>query len=509
MRLAVADFVVGLVLLASGVAAWERGRKSWIGPLLGLAGFTWFLGTFAASGDSGYATFGALFVTLHRGPLVHALLSYPTGQVRRMSERAAIAVVYVLSAVADVGETAAAALVVAALVTAVAARRYLEAAGPDRRARLPAALAAVAFALVLLVSALTDLLGAGLSADHVVLWAYQVVVAGIAIVLAADLVLGRWVLATVTGLVVDLGKAAEAGTLRERLAHALGDGSLVLGYWLPERGVYVDERGSQVELPSSAGDRRITVVRDGGEDAAVLISDTAVVVDTELLESVAAAARIAVANARLHQAVRAQVLELEASRRRLVEAADAQRRRLESQLRDGTERRLEEVEAVLDEAGHDGNGGLAALLVEVKGELERARSELREFARGVHPRVLTEGGLLAALPDLVQRCGVPVEVRVPCERFSAPVEAAAYFVCAEGLTNMGKYAEASQGAIEIVRRGEELVVTVSDDGRGCASLEGGSGLRGLADRVEALGGRLSVTSPGGKGTHLAAELPLT
>jgi signal transduction histidine kinase len=316
--------------------------------------------------------------------------------------------------------------------------------------------------------------------------------------------------ATVTGLVVDLGAGSEPATLRERLAQALGDRSLVVGYRLPERGVYVDDRGETVELPSEDGDRRVTIVREDGEPVAALIHEAAAVADPELLDSVAAAARIAVANARLQDEVRRQVVELEASRRRIVEAGDAQRRRLESALREGAERRLVHVEALLAESGGDANGaGFAAMLAETQAELERARSELGEFARGIHPRVLTEGGLPAALRDLADRSGVPVELEAPEERFPAPVEAAAYFVCSEALTNVGKYAHASRAIVEVAQADGKLVVSVADDGEGGASLDHGSGLRGLADRVEALGGQLSVTSPPGEGTRLVAELPLT
>ena len=122
--------------------------------------------------------------------------------------------------------------------------------------------------------------------------------------------------------------------------------------------------------------------------------------------------------------------------------------------------------------------------------------------------MLTEGGLAEAIPELASRASVPVELSVSEHRFPAPVEAAAYFVCSEALANIGKYAEASRAAIGVEQRNGTLVVSVSDDGRGGASLDGGSGLRGLADRVEALGGRLGVESPPGEGTQLVAELPV-
>jgi signal transduction histidine kinase len=511
IRLAAADLVVGLVLVGCGVVLSDRKPENWTGILLVAAGLSWFLGTFAGSSESGYTDFGSVFLTLHRGPLVHALLAYPTGRVADRPTQAAIAVSYVLAAVADAGKTPEATLFVACLALAVAGYRYAASAGPERRARLTAAAATTAFSSVLLVSAVTRLAGAGGSVDRGVLWAYQVVLVLIALGVTLDLLLGRWTLATVTGLVVDLGQLGEAGPLQDRLAAALGDPSLVVGYRLPERDAYVDDRGREVELPGPGSDRTVTIVRDQGEPVAALVHDAGALADQDLVDSVAAAARIAVVNARLQAEIRRQVDEIEASRRRIVEAADMERRRLERDLREGAERRLAEVHALLDEAGRTAGDGssFATMLAETRAELERAQAELGEFARGIHPRVLTDGGLAPALGELAGRAAVPVELSVGGGRFPAPIEAAAYFVCSEALANVGKYAEASRAEIDVEPRNGTLVVSVRDDGRGGASLGGGSGLRGLADRVEALGGRLHVESPPGEGTMLTAELPLT
>ncbi len=506
IRLAVADLVVGLLFVGCGLVVWMR-RERLTGALLATAGFTWFLGTFAASGDSGYADFGALLLTLHRGPLVHALLSYPSGRLERPTERAAVAVAYVVSAMPDVGGTPEAGIVVAVIVLGVGAERFGKATGPMRRARATAALAIAAFAAVLLVSALARTADSSAALDRAVLWGYDIVLAGVAVGLTLDLMLGRWVRATVTGLVVDLGEASGAGALRDRLADALGDRSLVLGYRL-DSGVYVDERGRELELPEEEGDRRVTTVTDGGEPVAALVHDAAVLASPDLVVSVAAAARIAVANARLQAEVLRQVDELEASRRRIVEAGDTERRGLERELRDGAEQRLVAVETLLDEAGDRAEGALAVTLAETHEKLEQTRFELREFARGVHPRVLADHGLGAALAELAERSATPVELRIPRARYAAPVEAAAYFVCSEALANVGKYAEASRVVVDLKERDRLLVLAVSDDGKGGASLDKGSGLRGLTDRVEALRGRLTVTSPPGEGTRLVAELPL-
>jgi signal transduction histidine kinase len=508
IALAVADLIVGLLFVGCGVAAQIWRPESSVGLLLTLSGIAWFFGTFAASGNAGYADFGALFLTLHRGPLVHALLSYPHGRLEGWLERAAVAFAYVLSAIADVGVTSWAAIALAIAVLGIGARRFLRAGGPHRRARGTAAAASAAFAIILLVSGVARLADSGASVDRGVLWAYQIVLAGIVIGLTLDLVRGRWIEATVTGLVIDLGESAEANTLRDKLANALGDRSLILAYRLEDRGVYVDDRGRELELPHEEADRRVTFVRDGGGPVAALVHNADVLADPELVESIAAATRVAVANARLQAGIRRQVDELDASRRRALEAADAERRRLEHQLREGAEQRLAELEPILGEAQRRANSNLESTLAPAQAKLAQARSDLLEFARGVHPRILSEGGLPAALRELAARSSIPIEVSVPDTRFPAAVEVAAYFVCSEALANLAKYAAATRAAIDVVQRSRSLVVTVSDDGRGGASLDAGSGLRGLVDRVDALGGRLTLTSPPGEGTRLEAQLPI-
>jgi signal transduction histidine kinase len=508
VRLAGADLVAGVVLVASGVLAWDRRPESWIGRLLAATGFVWFLGTFSGSGWPAFAGFGSLFVTLHRGPLSHALLGYPSGRVTRRSERSAIAGLYVLSAVAVAAETAAGMLVTATVVLAVAVLRYLRSAGPERRARLVAAAAATAFSAVLIVSAGARLAGAGAAAERGVLWAYDIVIVLISLALFLDLLLERWTHATVTGLVVDLGSLDETAPLRDRLAAALGDPSLEIGYRLPERDAYVDDAGRVLDLPDESSGRAVTILRQDDEPLGALVHDSSVLGDAELLDSLAAAARMAVGNARLQAEVRSQLDQIEASRRRIVEAADTQRRRLERELREGAEQRLSEVAALLDDTGEEGDAVLA-LLAETRAELGWAQAELIELARGIHPRGLTEGGLAVALAELASRSAVAVDLTVAEERFPAPIEAAAYFVCSEALANVAKYAQASRVGIEVARRDRVLALSVRDDGRGGASLDSGSGLRGLVDRVEAFGGRLHVASPPGRGTVVSAELPLS
>jgi signal transduction histidine kinase len=205
--------------------------------------------------------------------------------------------------------------------------------------------------------------------------------------------------------------------------------------------------------------------------------------------------------------------QLAASRARLVEAGDAERRRLERNLHDGAQQRLVGLALTLRLAGRQLATDPAAareLLRRADTELEQALDELRELARGLHPAVLTERGLGPALGALATRTPVPVEVAGEVdERLPARVEAAAYYVVAEALTNVAKYARASAVKVDISRADGQVVVTVADDGVGGADASRGSGLRGLSDRVEALGGRLEIRSPAGAGTTVRARLPCT
>jgi signal transduction histidine kinase len=480
------DAAAGFALVFLGLVAWSSRPGSRAGLIMSAAGFAWFLGTLWAPA-----------VFLHRGPLAQLLISYPGGRLSSRLQWVGVAAAYVYAAADVVAGSDYATIVFALGLVAGSARRYAEASGPERRARLASLTAAAAFGLVLVAGAIAGLAGAG--SGHAILAWYDLTICFIAIGLAADLLWGRWAQGAVTSLVVDLGEPSAGGVLRDRLARALGDPTLVVGYWLPRQGRYVDEAGRPVEIPAAGAGRAVTPVQENGRRIAVLVHDRAVLDDPALLAAAGSAARLAVANARLQAEVSTRVGEVEASRRRIVEASDEQRSRLERELREGAERRLGRVAELLADGGEP--------LAEVRAGLDAARAELREFARGMHPATLTEHGLGASVRELAERSPIPVVVAVPPGRFPPGIEAAAYFVCAESLTNVAKHAEASKVRIGITQESGRLTVVVADDGIGGADPARSSGLRGLADRVEALGGRLAVDSPPGGGTRVTAELP--
>jgi signal transduction histidine kinase len=204
------------------------------------------------------------------------------------------------------------------------------------------------------------------------------------------------------------------------------------------------------------------------------------------------------------------VEELRVSRLRIVEAADDARRRIERDLHDGAQQQL--VSLALDLRmlkARLGDSGLSGTVDEIGDKLAVALAELREFARGIHPAFLSERGVQAAVEALVARAPLEVDTSVELpERLPAPVEAAAYFVVAEGLTNVIRYAETTRAAVRVSESGGEVVVVVTDDGKGGATVEGGTGLRGLIDRLQVLDGRLEVHSPPGEGTRLEAHIPI-
>jgi signal transduction histidine kinase len=341
-------------------------------------------------------------------------------------------------------------------------------------------------------------------ADEPALLAYEVALCAAAVGLAAALVGARWLRPPVADLVVQLGETRTA-TIRDALAHALGDPSLEVAYWAD--GGWVDARGQPVVLPPQGAGRAVTPIERDGRAVAALVHDPGVLTDPGVADAVSRAARLAAANARLQRDIRAQAAELEASRRRLLVAADAERRRLEHRLRRGAERRLAGLAAKLAQA-RASSGDAPALLAHAERRLASTIADLEELGRGLHPRLLTERGLEGALAELAQRSPLPVEVSVATGRLSEELEAAVYFVCSETLANAAKHSGSPTASIEVAAADGELTVRITDDGRGGAAVAGGSGLRGLFDRVEALDGELWIESPPGGGTLVAARLPL-
>jgi signal transduction histidine kinase len=537
---------IGGVWFAAGLVAWARRPAFRTGPLMLAAGFLWL-------GLTLYSWHGALSVTFAQtvdnlgiAVVVHLFVAFPTGYLTSRTERLLVLAAYADAVLlggllpqlfrgpedqwcdADCGPNLLLvradpdlvhALEVAAVIVAIGIalavawllwRRWRAASATGRAVLGPVLWTGAAAVL----SAVTVVAALWAGADTV----YQIgvwVSWGMWGLVPAAFLLGllgaRLRRGAVASLMVELGELPPAPRVRDALADALGDPSLELYFWSAADVRYVGLDGQPARLPTARPERAVTVLDHRGERYAALVHDPFLLEDRELLEGVGAAARLAIENARLQAELRAQLEEVRASRARIVEAGDAERRRIERDLHDGAQQRLLGIRLALRLArrrlGPEADEA-ETLLAEADEEMRAALEELRSLARGIHPAVLTDEGLPAALTSLARRALVPTEVlRVPSERLPAPVEAATYFLTSEALANVAKHAHASRVTIDASLAGGWLRVEIADDGAGGADDSAGSGLSGLRDRVEALGGRLSVDSPRGGGTRLRAELP--
>jgi signal transduction histidine kinase len=307
-------------------------------------------------------------------------------------------------------------------------------------------------------------------------------------------------------LVVEL--RTEAASMRERLARALGDPTLEVAYRLGN-GRYVDAAGGPIELPHGAGaGRAVTALTAGGEEIAALVHDPALLDEPALVESVRASAALVLENERLAAEVRSQLAAVRESRGRIVAAADAERRRIERNLHDGAQQRLVTLSVALGLEASRVGAAAAEVLARAQDEVEHAIAELRELARGIHPTLLRDEGLEAAIQALARRTPLPVIVGGSVrDRLPDQVELAAYFVVSEALTNVVKHASAVEASVLLEREPAALRVTVRDDGVGGARIMAESGLAGLRDRLEALDATLSIESEAGQGTTVCALFP--
>ena len=434
-------------------------------------------------------------LVLHRGPLTQLVLTYSNGAPGQLP---AIAFAYVVVLVTANWWGDAGTIAIAVTLLVGGGRRYLRSVGQPRREARYAWRAAVLLAAVLALVAAVNVSLDTAGARNAALLAYEVALCAVATYLASGAVRRPWERPDVTDLVVDLGET-RSGTVREALAQALGDPTLAVAYRVD--GGYVDAAGRPTNLAPTGTGRQVTRIERDGDEVAVIVHDTAVLDDPGLLQAVAAATRLAAANARLQAEVRTQVTELEASRRRLLEAGDAERQRLEARLRGGAARRLMLLAQQLTKARTMASAATAPAIVQAEEQLARTESDLRELAAGLHPRDLVEHGLPAAISELAKRSAIPVDAAADVGRLPEHIEATVFLVCSEALANVAKHAHASHVAIRVVDAGRTVVVHVVDDG------VGGAEPRSIADRVEALGGTLEVESPPGRGTRLRAEIP--
>ncbi len=439
--------LLGWSFIGTGLYAWDRRPENGTGALMVAVGFAWFLSTLVTANAEVVFTIGLFLNNLFFATLLHLLLAFPSGKLETRSHRR------------------------------LAAASYFVAVGLG----LPVMLFADTTDDELCGCPENVLMVQDSLTTAQILSAVQIIPAIVLFALVGRVALRRW-------------RAAE-GPERVALTPMIWAGIVMLAV-------------ASVQIAAGA-------VSQEGTGQVLFFATLAAMAAVPygflvgLLRS--RTAGLALENVRLDAALQARVEELRASRARIVEASDTARRRLERDLHDGAQQRL--VALALDlklaRGKLESDPAAAARLLDASiQELAGATRELRELARGIHPAVLTDRGLGAALEAIASRAPIPVEVApVPEMRLPGPVESAAYFGVAEALTNVSKYADASHAEVTVSRSNGRVVVEVRDDGVGGADPSAGSGLRGLADRVAALDGQLDVESPPGEGTVVRAEVP--
>ena len=485
--------VVSWSFVASGLiaSAWHSPR---FGGLMCAAGLSFNLAALADSNDSTVFTVGSIVGNLSIAIFIHALLAFPTG---RLPSRTAVGATVAAYAVLTIGQlvvflfddlaeecpecpanavlitaddTAADALdaVVSAIGALVAVAVIIELAGrwrsaspPMRRALGP--VVTIGGAAIVLLAAIYASYTVAPDLYDVLTWLLLALLAAFPFAFLIGLLRMRLARSALGRLVVDLGAAPAEAELRDALRRALHDPDLTLSYWQPDLEGFVDSGGRPVSLPDAGADRTASVVERNGRPVAALLHDAALALDPELIEAVAAAAGLALENERLQDELRARLEDLRASRARIVEAQATERRRLERNLHDGAQQRLVALALELRMAeGRDITDPASSRQVfsAASRQLYQAIDELRELARGIHPAVLTDRGLGPALEALVARIPLVVTVEADDDRLPEAVEIAAYYVASEALTNVVKYAQATEASVRVERVAKRAIVEV-------------------------------------------------
>jgi signal transduction histidine kinase len=539
---------VAAVYIGAGVIALLRRPANPTGLLMSAVGFLWLVDDLSWIHAPTTFTLVQLFGKLYQTVLAHLALVYPSGRLSRSLERAAIVALYawavgnnlawllfydphmdtgcvrcpdnllllhgnrgIAQTISDV--TTVVTIVLIVWVAALIVRHWRQATRAAQHVMAPALWTVGPGALFIAAHEVGDAITLSGSAQRIV---YDYLPAGLA-VLPIGFLIGllntRLAYAQVGAVLPELTSQVGPGRVRTALAATLHDPDLELLYWSPTGGSYVDLDG-QLREPVAGPGRAVSPIEGESGPLAVMIVDKVALDEPDLLRAAVAMARLALENERLQAEVRSQLLQLRTSTTRIIEAGQDARRRIERDLHDGTQQRLLALSMTLARAraraDSDTDPALRTFLDRAANDVQQAIDELRELARGIHPMLLTQEGLASALRALAERAPLPVEVTAPTQRFPETIEATAYFLVSEAVTNAARHSCASAVSVAVAVEGGELTVQVRDNGIGGADETGstnGSGLLGMRDRVTAIGGLLRISSPVGAGTTLTARLP--
>ncbi|HSL34847.1 MAG TPA: histidine kinase [Candidatus Limnocylindrales bacterium] len=522
---ALLHLAIGLTYLHGGLAIWNHEPANRTGRLMTLVGLTWFIGTLDFSGILFVREVGLAFEDTFSVVLLALVLAYPSGRLETRVDRLAVATIAIgatalnllystsLPLLADKSNGLYGGLALAAMTTIVVVRRWVVAGPRARRDLLPVLIAGLVFLATMIINIVRRIAEVPDEVAAVLIAAKDLAPAAIPIALLIGFYRQseRRLKALVDALPDRMfrfgpdGRYVPSGS--DTVGSAAADPAVPSGRRLyeltfaaaGERAVGAASRALRtgelqafdfsLDLPAGPRQLEVRIAPSGPDEVTAIVRDFT---DQRSAEA-----------------------ELRRSRARIVEAADDERRRLERDLHDGAQQRLVSLSLALRLlrgrlGSRDGPNGEAIVAAdEAAAELKVAIKELRELARGIHPAILTEAGLGAAMTALAERSAVPATVgSLPDRRLPAGVEATAYFVVSEALANIAKYAGATKASVAADLDGRTLRVEVGDDGVGGADSSRGTGLRGLQDRVAAIGGRLAIDSPAGQGTLLVAEIPV-
>ncbi len=533
--------LVLLAYLSVGLVAWQRHPAERIGLLFTIVGYAWFLPALTRLHDPLPFTIGWLTGSLYQATLAHLGLAWPYGRLRSRLDRAVVAANYAwyignnvvqmlfwdprtdgcgpacpanlflvhssarlystagtVASIVGIGLTA--------VIVALIAWHWRSARGYARRAMT--SLVWVALPIGAYITILQTPSNLGLS-PLITQGIGPLILIAAPAAYAIGMIRAHSARRAVGAALISLEPGPPPGRLRDALAAALGDPALQLAFRVPGHTDYRDTSDQAVDPARLPAGRVLTVLDPAGD--AVLIHHEELRHEPDLVKITVTAAGLALEHSRLQAEVQAQLEQVRASRTRIVQAGDAERRRLERDLHDGAQQRLVTLSLALGMARSRAAGAdpeLVSLIESAGKEAQEALVELRELARGIHPAVLTETGLCGGIQALAERSPVATTITaVPAGRLPAPIEATAYFVVSEALANVAKHASAGSVQVTIRQLPGRLLVQVSDDGVGGARPEDGTGLRGLADRVASVGGVLLIDSRPGCGTRLEADLP--